>query len=549
MSLLQDMRTRRKLALLLAIPLLGIIAVAAEGLLTMAELKDHVAKVYVSSAAPLYEVSKVSSLVPRTRIDVMQAMMDAGGSGTAYRSPKQRADRLASKIVEMREAVNRLQQGHISAELRPQVEAISAVYQDMATNSLQPFVDAIRADKIEDAKTIYPRFVKQYETLRDQVNALMPLQLKLAETAYQDANQTYQSQSKVIYLVLAFSFLLSLVIGMLLSRQINGELDDLRATMLEAANHLRLSLRARGGGKDEFGELADAFNRLMSAFQSALQRIHSLGEQVSERAHAVADASRAIADGSRAQSEAAQRTNTAVENVAASVQQVAQTAQDSRELSQSLQTLSVKGGQVLGENASKANTLHGAIHKTAEVTQSLEQRSQEINKIVSVIRDIAEQTNLLALNAAIEAARAGEMGRGFAVVADEVRKLAERTTSATSEIGSMLGGIQGDVSNVVEDAKMCAELIEDSRRCSEQAMEALQAIRDGADTSARQISAIAGSTVEQNRATADIVQRIEQIAVMANDNNRSVQSAADAADSLTSLVAQLEDETNRFRLQ
>jgi len=95
-----------------------------------------------------------------------------------------------------------------------------------------------------------------------------------------------------------------------------------------------------------------------------------------------------------------------------------------------------------------------------EQVRGLNERTEQIGNIVSLIKGIAEQTNLLALNAAIEAARAGESGRGFAVVADEVRKLAERTASATGEIHTLVGSIQSDTSTTLASIQTlagCAE--------------------------------------------------------------------------------------------
>jgi methyl-accepting chemotaxis protein len=85
---------------------------------------------------------------------------------------------------------------------------------------------------------------------------------------------------------------------------------------------------------------------------------------------------------------------------------------------------SVKGEAAVEQTIARIDNLATAVEKVGKVIQRLNVDTQNIGKVIDVIKGIAEQTNLLALNAAIEAARSGEQGRGFAVVAYEVRTLA-----------------------------------------------------------------------------------------------------------------------------
>ena len=63
--------------------------------------------------------------------------------------------------------------------------------------------------------------------------------------------------------------------------------------------------------------------------------------------------------------------------------------------------------------------------ETRATIEALNGKVARIGAVADMIAEIAARTNLLALNATIEAARAGEAGRGFAVVAGEVKQLAD----------------------------------------------------------------------------------------------------------------------------
>lgn len=295
------------------------------------------------------------------------------------------------------------------------------------------------------------------------------------------------------------------------------------------------------------GSMMDSMGRMVLALRQMLAEISQGALRLTSDAERISTASREVSIAAHAQSDATQSMAAAIEEMTVSVRHISDSAVETEQNSSNSVSMADEGFGRIQAASQGINEIASTVGDASTRIHRLEERANQISSIAGVIKEIAGQTNLLALNAAIEAARAGEQGRGFAVVADEVRKLAERTSSATVEIEQMIGGIQSDTVLVVDVMNSALPQVEAGVEAAEGAAASLRQIRDGAQSTLTRIREVAEATKEQSVASTSIAQRVEQISQMVEETSTTMQATAETAADLERFSGELNRLVGRFR--
>jgi methyl-accepting chemotaxis protein len=270
----------------------------------------------------------------------------------------------------------------------------------------------------------------------------------------------------------------------------------------------------------DYGQLRRDFNQTVETLSGTMARMVEATNSIRNGAAEISQASDDLSHRTESQAATLEETAAALDELTASVKSAADGARSVEATMDAAKQEAEASGEVV----------QSAVAAMTEIEES----SNHIGQIISVIDDIAFQTNLLALNAGVEAARAGEAGKGFAVVASEVRALAQRSSDAAMEIKTLIGDSSKQVARGVDLVGKAGE--------------ALDSIVGQVSHISKLVSGIAEGAVEQSTGLNEINTGVTQLDQVTQQNAAMVEQATAAGHLLNTDSAKLAELVALFKV-
>jgi methyl-accepting chemotaxis protein len=320
----------------------------------------------------------------------------------------------------------------------------------------------------------------KFEKMRASIDTLIGINLKIADTAHENAASIYQKTVLSLAGIIGVGLLVGLLMMWVIGRGVTNSLRVIIEGLTEASS-----------------QVASASGQVSSASQS-------------------------LAEGSSEQAASIEETSSSLEEMSSMTKQNASHANEAK-------SMMAKASQIVEKVSNHMDEMAESISK---ITQS----SEETSKIIKTIDEIAFQTNLLALNAAVEAARAGEAGAGFAVVADEVRNLAMRAADAAKNTSNLIENTIKAVKNGRELTSATQEAFKENVEIAVKVGSLVEEIAAASTEQAQGIDQLNIAVAEMDKVTQQNAANAEESAAASEEMNAQSEQMRGFVEDLVLLV-------------
>ncbi|MGK9162028.1 methyl-accepting chemotaxis protein [Bacillus subtilis] len=398
-------------------------------------------------------------------------------------------------------------------------------------------IESGRTNDMDKARGLLVQTEASFEDMKKTITQLVDLNQEGSNTAVKETKAVYHKGLIYTALLVAASTLISIFIWLYITRNIVKPI----IRMKESANHIAEGDLSNDmeplNSKDELGDLNEALQKMVGNLRDIVGYSKDISSRVLSSSQVLATATNETRSGSKHITETMNEMAEGSEQQAQDAVTIAESMNEFTEnidkaynhgitisdTSQNVLELAVSGNENMATSLQQMKTIHHIVQEAVHKVRSLEQHSQDINKLVQVINGIAEQTNLLSLNAAIEAARAGESGKGFAVVADEVRKLADGVSDSVQDITRIVNGTQQEIHSVIKYLESSFTEVEKGTEKLTDTGQAMQHIKQSVTHVADSIKEVTDGLKQLTNQSITINQSIENIASVSEESAAGIE--------------------------
>lgn len=405
------------------------------------------------------------------------------------------------------------------------------------TNIHNQILESGRTNDIDKARGLLVQTEASFEDMKKSITELVDFNKEGSNTAVKETKDVYHKGLIYTALLLAASIAISICIWLYINRSIVKPIIRMKSSANEIAEGNLSNDIEPLASKDELGDLNEALQKMVGNLRDIVgyskeisTRVLSSSQVLTTATNETRTGSRHItetmnemAEGSEQQAQDAVTIAESMNEFTESIDKAYNHGMTISDTSQNVLQLAVNGNENMDTSVQQMKTIHHIVQEAVHKVRSLEQHSQDINKLVQVINGIAEQTNLLSLNAAIEAARAGESGKGFAVVAEEVRKLADGVSDSVQDITKIVGGTQQEINSVIQYLESSFTEVEKGTESLTDTGQAMQNIKQSVTYVADSIKEVTDGLKQLTNQSITINQSIENIASVSEESAAGIE--------------------------
>jgi methyl-accepting chemotaxis protein len=239
--------------------------------------------------------------------------------------------------------------------------------------------------------------------------------------------------------------------------------------------------------------------------------------------------------------------------VSATSKQIHATARDLAQTMQSVTQMAADAAETANGGVGNLKGIRVAIDALVETSQSMvrsfeaiQEKTGNIDKVITSITKIANRTNLLSLNAAIEAEKAGEKAGGFSVVALEVRRLADQTAVAALDIERQIREMQQAVREGMASIGSYTQRTEASSAAVAELSAGLGRVIEGTTRLGPEFESVNLGMQTQSQGAGQIADSMVHLRDAAGQTRISLSEFRRVAEDLHEAVGELQAEVGRF---